>query len=522
MYESYNLPDDYQDALLACIVAHPAKFMPKAGIFNAAYFTGVQRIATARALFNYWRKNSRFPGWDTLSQVVYDAIARTSEEKDKDTINDYVKKLREQDTGDVDEIADHVVGWAKRRALYIAIDTAATKFQAGDIPPDGFVPMFEEALKVGFDGTEAHSLCDLAKATIDPADTLLGDRFLCKEGSLLFAASTGSGKSVASNQMVCAWACGKEALGIKPARPLKILVVQAEDDPGDLQEMSMSVIAALELTQEEMQTVHSNTTYLRECSLSGDEFIAWLNVQVYHTRPDLIVINPLLSYIGGKGVLDAATVTKFLRNGLNSILLRYRCACLVVHHTPKQNSSDRNTSKWRATDWIYAAAGVAEIANWCRAGIIIEATFDPYVFRFIAAKRGRRIGWTNDFEDSVQTRFFRQSKDELVIGERSIKRLFWEDATDDDIERAQTADEDAKKSGRPQSVPDTALLKALKEATVRGEGLTQDQWVDVLADAGIAITQSGLSKRCKKLRAAGKVRPEKSLWWFVDPKKEGQ
>lgn len=149
MYEQYNYPEDYQDAILACLVSHPDKFLPYAGIFNAAYFTGVQRIATARALFNYWRKNGRFPSWDILSQIVYDAIARTSEEKDKDTINDFVRKLRTMDTGDAKDVADHCIGWAKRRALYLAIDHAATKFQAGDIPQDGFIPLFEEALKTG-------------------------------------------------------------------------------------------------------------------------------------------------------------------------------------------------------------------------------------------------------------------------------------------------------------------------------------------------------------------------------------
>jgi replicative DNA helicase len=149
MYEQYNYPPEYQDAILACLVSHPEKFMPYQGIFNSAYFTGVERIATARALFGYWRKNARFPIWQTLSQIVYDAIARTSEEKDASTITEYVQKLREMDTGDADDIARHCIEWARRRALYLAIDHAATSFQAGDVPADGFIPMFQEALKVG-------------------------------------------------------------------------------------------------------------------------------------------------------------------------------------------------------------------------------------------------------------------------------------------------------------------------------------------------------------------------------------
>jgi hypothetical protein len=128
--------------------------MPYAGIFNSSYFTGVERVATARALFAYWRKNSRFPSWEVLGQIVYDAIARTSEEKDSDTIYEFIQKLREMDTGDVDDVARHCVGWAKRRALYLAIDHAASSFQTGDVPEDGFVSLFTEALKVGQNVTD--------------------------------------------------------------------------------------------------------------------------------------------------------------------------------------------------------------------------------------------------------------------------------------------------------------------------------------------------------------------------------
>lgn len=149
MYEQYNFSPDYQDAILACLVSHPQKFMPYAGIFNTAYFSSVERIATARALFGYWRKNSRFPSWETLGQIVFDAIARSSEEKDEVTILDYVKKLREMDTGDADDVARHCIEWARRRALYLAVEHAGASFQRNEIPEDGFIPLFQEALKVG-------------------------------------------------------------------------------------------------------------------------------------------------------------------------------------------------------------------------------------------------------------------------------------------------------------------------------------------------------------------------------------
>lgn len=148
-YEEYSFAPDYQDAILACLVAHPENFMPFAGIFNSAYFTGIERISTARALFTYWRKNSRFPSWETLQQIVYDAIVRTSEEKEEKTIFDYIAKIKHMDTGDYTDVAAHCIDWAKRRAIYLAVEKASTSFNAGEVPADGFIPLFEDALKVG-------------------------------------------------------------------------------------------------------------------------------------------------------------------------------------------------------------------------------------------------------------------------------------------------------------------------------------------------------------------------------------
>jgi hypothetical protein len=72
----------------------------------------------------------------------------------------------------------------------------------------------------------------------------------------------------------------------------------------------------------------------------------------------------------------------------------FRIYCEDSHHTPKTNF--RNTEDWKASDWMYAGAGAADITNWCRAALIIDPTGDPRIFRFIAAKRASRIGWEDD------------------------------------------------------------------------------------------------------------------------------
>ena len=79
----------------------------------------------------------------------FDAIVRTAEEKSENTILDYVNKLKSIDTGDAKDVAEHCIGWARRRAIYLAVEKAGTSFNAGDVPEDGFISLFQDALKVG-------------------------------------------------------------------------------------------------------------------------------------------------------------------------------------------------------------------------------------------------------------------------------------------------------------------------------------------------------------------------------------
>jgi RecA-family ATPase len=67
---------------------------------------------------------------------------------------------------------------------------------------------------------------------------------------MIAAAPSGQGKSSMSFQMAALFAAGREAFGIKPAKPLRVLVIQAEDDEGDCIEMSW-VVNHLDLSNEE-------------------------------------------------------------------------------------------------------------------------------------------------------------------------------------------------------------------------------------------------------------------------------
>lgn len=86
----------------------------------------------------------------------------------------------------------------------------------------------------------------LCYAGNDPSELLLY-RFLCRCAGLLLVGPTGIGKSSLAMQMMILWALGRAAFGIVPKGPLKSVLVQAENDDGDLAEMRDGVIRGFRL-----------------------------------------------------------------------------------------------------------------------------------------------------------------------------------------------------------------------------------------------------------------------------------
>jgi hypothetical protein len=278
--------------------------------------------------------------------------------------------------------------------------------------------------------------------TVFEADNLLGNRFLCREGGTLFIGPSGIGKSSASIQQDILWALGRSAFGIKPARPLRILTIQAENDDGDLAEMTRGVCDHLNLSAQERAEVKERVVLIKEKSFTGENFIRLARRLVHKYRPDIVRIDPFQAYAGGD-VREPSVTTPFLRNGLNRILEEFRCGAILNHHTPKTNY--RDTSEWKASDWMYAGAGNADITNWARAILVVDSTRAHGAFIFRAAKRGSRVGWADEDGHPVYDRLFCH---------HAGPAIFWRDATEEDEQRVALA----KKGQAPKTKEE---LKAL-------------------------------------------------------------
>jgi hypothetical protein len=251
-------------------------------------------------------------------------------------------------------------------------------------------------------------LMDLQAAEENDGNTLLGNRFLCRGGGALFIGSCGIGKTTAVIQMGICWTVGRECFGITPQQSLKILYIQAENDEGDLCEMRNGVLEKLQLTTEELDILCRNFICAFESSRTAANFVAeTLEPLLEEHKPDLVILDPALSYIGGDAN-QQEIVGSFLRNLVTPVLQKRRCGAFIVHHTAKPVTRD-NIGKL-ATDFAYFGAGSAEWANWARGVLVLSAKNDEGLRELRIGKRFR-LGWKDVEEKPCTSRLLRQNSE---------------------------------------------------------------------------------------------------------------
>ena len=282
---------------------------------------------------------------------------------------------------------------------------------------------------------EAKLLSALVAHVTDDPNELLKKRFLCRGGGLLLVGPTGIGKSSLAMQAMILWAIGLTLFGIEPVKPLKSLLIQAENDEGDLAEMRDGVMAGLHLTDEQRQKAMENIMVVREDSRTGLMFFgAVVEPLLEKHRPDLLWIDPALAYLGGEAG-SQKDVGGFLRNMLNPLVHDINCGVVVVHHTNKP-ASGKEKPDWSAGDFAYLGGGSAEWANWARAVIALRSLGSHSVFELRAAKRGGRLGWK---ESDGETKAF--AKNVAHANEPGV--ICWREADESEVPQ----------SSKPKQIP---------------------------------------------------------------------
>jgi hypothetical protein len=279
---------------------------------------------------------------------------------------------------------------------------------------------------------EAQDLFEIVRPEANDDSELLRHRYLCRGGGLLLVGLTGVGKSSLAMQMMISWSLGRPCFGIEPVRPIKSLLCQAENDFGDMAEMRDGVTRGLKLSESDVTAAKGMVAVAQEDSRSGFAFFTEaLRPLLEKHRPDLIWVDPALSYLGGESN-SQKDVGAFLRNNLNPLLREFNCAACIIHHGAKPSRGGEKSS-WAAGDFAYSGAGSSEWANWARAMLLLRSIGSHSIYELRAGKRGGRLRWREaDGETFAYTKLIAHSTEGIcwtestgeAATESSSRRMF--------------------------------------------------------------------------------------------------
>ena len=307
----------------------------------------------------------------------------------------------------------------------------------------------------------------------DPTE-LFKNRYLCERGGMLVTGPTGVGKSSLLMQALALWGNALPCFGITPTRALTSILIQAENDDGDIAEMRNGVATGLQFNEQQRKMFFLRVMVHTSTGITGQKFCREVISPLLDLySPNLLVIDPALSFFGGD-VKEQKDVGNFLRQHLNPVIYAHKCACIISHHTnkPKAGKDDNAVTNG---DWAYQGSGSAEWANWARATLSLQSSGTPGVYKLHAGKRGARIGWRDDQDQVLWEKIITHSKEKGVI--------CWSDGADGDL----------PDRGRKKGYDDNELASLLGD-----RGLTTEEWQKA-SRAELGISESTFHRARREL-----------------------
>ena len=220
---------------------------------------------------------------------------------------------------------------------------------------------------------------------------LIGNRWLCRGSSLVLAGQAGTGKSALLMQACLSWTLGKDFFGIKVERPLRSLVIQAENDLGDMSESFQDICNGLGFDSAERGLIADNLAIFRESVATGPEFGKVLRRLITEHRADIVFVDPLMAY-SGCDLSETSEASAFLRHVIQPILDETGVIIVFMHHTGKPKSKADSEGQTTA-DLAYQMFGSSEITNWAReVATLVRCQGDEPIYRLALTKRRGRAG----------------------------------------------------------------------------------------------------------------------------------
>jgi AAA domain len=240
----------------------------------------------------------------------------------------------------------------------------------------------------------------------DP-NCLVGRRWLGRGDSLILQGYTGFGKSSLALQLAMALAMGRPWFGIEPRQALRVLFVQAENNKGDIAEPFQDIAKyVLKLSQEEIEELKTRFRIGRQAAVSGAiKFSLYVRQLIDEFRPDVVFIDPLLSYFGGK-ISDQERASEFFRDYLQPIQNETGVIFVFVHHLGKP---PKGSDQQRQGPDLYDGLGSSDIFNWARE-IATLTKHSETTYQLKLGKRGFKAGICDDQGEPTEVLYLKRAE----------------------------------------------------------------------------------------------------------------
>jgi hypothetical protein len=292
------------------------------------------------------------------------------------------------------------------------------------------------------------SWIDLGELEVDRKQYHVGAGFVEIGGFIMLIGQSYADKSTLITQISINMAIGRTWLFFKVERELKVLIVQAEDTQNKLIKMG-HMFKRMGLSTEQIETARKNTRVLTIRDLQDEAAIKEIERHsVADFKPDVVVINPMTSYLGGSVYKDEV-INKFLRVQLTPLLDRLSMSAIVVHHPPKPPANQQDQKDLTEFELQYGGAGMAALTNAPRGNMFLTHV-NGDTFKLSVGK-----GF-DDLGTSETAAMLRRSKDQADV-------MLWERCDSEHAEEANQKQAERKSRTKPATkYTYDSLLKLFK------------------------------------------------------------
>jgi len=249
------------------------------------------------------------------------------------------------------------------------------------------------------------SISQLRCINEDDPSYLLRNRLLRRGEIAALVGNAGLGKSTTATQMSMMWSVGFSVLGLQPLNPMRIVMVQGENDEAEMSMLTRGIRNSLNWDSDRLDMLEAN--FLMAEVHSGENLMEMLEYYCRQHSPDLVILDPLFVYFSGE-VSSSTDFGRFLR-GLAALFKRLNVAALLVHHTGKRKGRKSEV------DPVYGGIGSSEFANVARVIFTLDHVEQrPDLARLMIGKRSGRSPWTDHLGQRVSQILLQRSRNSNI------------------------------------------------------------------------------------------------------------